>query len=76
MKTILIMLLALQMTSCASILGGKRTEYQVKQKKGEVKKQVQVGYLIADMVLLCPVCIVVDFVTGEIYRKEPTPEAK
>jgi hypothetical protein len=70
MKTIAIFLLALQLTSCATILGGPKTEHQKAQQKGQVKKEIQVGFLIAD--ILCGVIpVVVDFATGMIYKKQP-----
>lgn len=69
-RIIFLVLTCFLLQSCASILGGTKTDCQEKQRKGEVKKEIQVGYLIADIALVCPVCVIVDFVTGEIYRKE------
>lgn len=70
MRTIFILLLALQLTSCATVFSGPATDYQ-KQKKEGVTREVQKGYLAADIILFCPVCIIVDFATGNIYKKEP-----
>ena len=70
-KAIAIGLIALMMTSCATILGGKTTQYQkTKPVPSEPKREIRVGALIADILLFWPGAIV-DFATGAIYKPEP-----
>ena len=67
-KKVLIVFLALQMTGCATILGGPISASQ-KQKPapGQQQRDVQVGWLIADIILFLP-GLIVDFATGAIYK--------
>ena len=61
-------LIALMMTSCATVFGGKVTAYQkTKPAAGEQQREIRVGALIADLLLFWPGTIV-DFATGAIYR--------
>lgn len=61
-------LIALMLSSCATVFGGKVTEYQKRTPKaGEQQRQVRVGALIADILLFWP-GIIVDFATGAIYK--------
>lgn len=61
-------LIALMMTSCATVFGGKVTAYQkTKPAAGEEQREIRVGALIADLLLFWPGTIV-DFATGAIYR--------
>jgi PBP1b-binding outer membrane lipoprotein LpoB len=64
-----IITLAILLSGCATILGGKTTTYQkTKPTNGQPQRQVRIGYLIADAVLSGPVGLAVDFVTGAIYK--------
>lgn len=56
--------------SCATVFGGKVTEYQrTKPEPGEVQRKVRIVPLVLD-ILLFPPAVVVDFATGAIYKKE------
>ena len=61
-------LIALMMTSYATVFGGKVTAHQkTKPAAGEEQREIRVGALIADFLLFWPGPIV-DFATGAIYR--------
>ena len=61
-------LIAIMMSSCATIFGGKVTESQKrKPQPGEQQREVRVVALIADIILFCP-GLIVDFATGAIYK--------
>jgi hypothetical protein len=65
------LLVALILSSCATILTPKATAYQTtKPAKGQPQRQIRVGYLIAD-ILLGVVPVAVDFGTGKIYKPSP-----
>jgi UPF0716 family protein affecting phage T7 exclusion len=65
-----IALLVLSMSSCATVFGGKVSEYQrTKPAAGEPQREVRVGALIADILLFLP-GVIVDFATGAIYKPE------
>ncbi len=69
-NVIAIGLVAIMMSSCATVFGGKVTAYQkTKPKAGEQQRQVRVGALIADILLFWPGTIV-DFATGAIYKPQ------
>jgi len=69
-SAIAIGMVALMMTSCATVFGGKVSTYQkTKPKAGEQQRQVRVGALIADILLFWPGAIV-DFATGAIYKPQ------
>jgi len=61
------LLVAITLSSCATILGGKVTTCQrTKPLPGQPQREIRVGYLILD-ILFSPVWIV-DFATGAIYK--------
>ncbi|MDA8948569.1 hypothetical protein N9H57_05460 [Flavobacteriaceae bacterium] len=63
-----ILLIALFFSSCATILGGKVTEYQkTKPVPGEQQRDIRLVALIADIILFWPGAVV-DFATGAIYK--------
>jgi PBP1b-binding outer membrane lipoprotein LpoB len=66
----LILLAALMLNSCATILvAGKADECQrTKPAPGQPQREVRVGYLILDILLLGLPFTIVDFATGEIYK--------
>ena len=67
-KVIAIGFIAIMMTSCATVFGGKVTAHQkTKPGPGEQQRQVRVGALIADILLFTP-GLIVDFATGAIYK--------
>jgi len=65
-----IALLVLSMSSCATVFGGKVTDYQrTKPAAGEPQREVRVGALIANILLFFP-GVIVDFATGAIYKPQ------
>jgi hypothetical protein len=67
-KPIAIACVALMMTSCATVFGGKVNAYQkTKPGPGEQQREVRVVALIADIILFAP-GLIVDFATGAIYK--------
>ena len=71
-----ILVFALTLNSCATILGGKVTEHQrSKPSAGEPSRKVRAGALIADIILFWPGTIV-DFATGAIYQPDKRTEAE
>lgn len=69
-NVIAIGLIAIMMSSCATVFGGKVTSYQkTKPKVGEEQRQIRVGALVADILLFWPGAIV-DFATGAIYKPQ------
>lgn len=62
-------ILILELTSCATIVGGQVTESQRRKPlPGEQSRQIRVGALIADAVLFGGLGILIDFATGAIYK--------
>lgn len=62
--------IASSLSSCATVFGGKITEAQrTPPKAGEPKRAIRAVPLIADIVLFLP-GLVVDFITGAIYKPE------
>jgi hypothetical protein len=58
------------MSSCATVLGGRVTEYQrTRPAAGQPSREIRPVALIADVVLFWPGTIV-DFITGAIYRPQ------
>ena len=69
-NVIAIGLIAIMMSSCATVFGGKVTAYQkTKPLAGEQQRDVRVGALIADILLFWP-GVIVDFATGAIYKPQ------
>ncbi|SET93224.1 hypothetical protein SAMN05444285_1308 [Draconibacterium orientale] len=61
-------LVAIMMSSCATVFGGKVSECQrTKPAPGEPTRAIRGGALIADVLLFWPGAIV-DFATGAIYK--------
>lgn len=68
MNVIGMLLIAITLSSCATIFGGAVTECQrTKPTAGQPARQVRAGALVADIVLFWPSAIV-DFATGAIYK--------
>lgn len=62
------LIVCLLLNSCATILGGRiATSQKTKPKRGQAKRQIQVGYFIAD-IICCVVPLAIDFGTGAIYK--------
>lgn len=60
--------IAIMMSSCATLFGGKVTAYQkTKPGPGEQQRDVRVVALIADIIIFAP-GLIVDFATGAIYK--------
>jgi len=69
-KVVALCFATLMLTSCASVFGGKVTDYQkTKPAAGEKQREVRVGALIADILLFWPGAVV-DFATGAIYKPQ------
>lgn len=69
-KAAFIMLVTVSMSSCATVFGGKVTQYQkTKPAPGQPQREVRVGALIADILLFWPGAAI-DFATGAIYKPE------
>ena len=70
-KGFAVLFLAVSVTSCATVFGGKVSTYQkTKPGPGETQREVRVGALIADILLFWPGAVI-DFATGAIYKPEP-----
>jgi hypothetical protein len=62
-------ILILELTSCATIVGGQVTESQRRKPlPGEQSRQIRVGALIADAFFFGGLGILIDFATGAIYK--------
>jgi hypothetical protein len=67
-KSILAFAILASMSSCATVFGGRVTEYQrTRPLAGQPQREIRAGALIADVILFWPGAIV-DFATGAIYR--------
>ncbi len=67
-QTAAVVLLTLSMTSCATLFGGRVTEYQkTRPAPGQPQREIRVGALVADVLLFWP-SLAVDFATGAIYK--------
>jgi hypothetical protein len=73
MKKIMLLLctivLLLEISSCATIVGGQVTESQRRKPiPGEQARQIKVGALVADAFFFGGLGILIDFATGAIYK--------
>ncbi|MFD3293467.1 hypothetical protein SKC35_07195 [Aquirufa sp. KTFRIE-69F] len=67
-KSLVALALLASMSSCATVLGGRVTDYQrTRPAVGQPAREVRAGALIADVILFWPGAII-DFATGAIYR--------
>lgn len=67
-KLAAIVFIALLMSNCATVFGGKVNAYQKRKPgPGEQQREVRVVALIADIILFAP-GLIVDFATGAIYK--------
>lgn len=64
-KTLLILVLAIMCSGCATVLGGKQTP---RPKEGEPKRKIRWGFFAADLIFFPP-GLIVDFAAGTIYRE-------
>ena len=61
--------LLLEMSSCATIVGGQVTASQRRKPlPGEQARQIKVGALVADAFFFGGLGILIDFATGAIYK--------
>lgn len=69
MKNVIVIgLVAIMMSSCATVFGGRVTDYQrTRPAAGEPTREIRAGALIADILLFWP-GVIVDFATGAIYK--------
>jgi hypothetical protein len=64
-----LLVVLIQVTSCATIVGGQVTESQrTKPLPGEPARQIKMGALIADIFFFSGFGLVIDFATGAIYK--------
>lgn len=71
----LIIVVLFTCSSCATILGGKKTAHQVTTPDPcEPKRQIRWAALTADIILTGPIGVAIDFLTGKIYKPEPNPK--
>ena len=69
-KFLAIIVMALTLSSCATVFGGRVSSYQkTKPAAGQPQRNVRVAALICDIILFWPGTIV-DFATGAIYKPE------
>lgn len=69
-KVLCVLVLAVTVSSCATVFGGKVSTYQrTKPGPGEPQRNIRVGAFIADILLFWPGTII-DFATGAIYKPE------
>jgi hypothetical protein len=67
-KSVFALVILASMSSCATVFGGRVTEYQrTRPAAGQPQREIRAGALIADVILFWPGAIV-DFATGAIYR--------
>ncbi len=65
-----VLLLTISMSSCATLFGGRVTEYQkTRPAAGQPQREIRVGALVADVLLFWP-SLAVDFATGAIYKPQ------
>lgn len=70
-KLILMGIITLSLSSCGTLFnGGAATSYQKTKPTPPAKRQLKAGALVGD-ILLFPPALILDFVNGTIYRKEP-----
>ena len=64
-------LIALSLSGCATIFGGKITESQRRKPgPGEPQREIRVAALVADILIFLP-SVVVDFADAAIYKPQP-----
>ncbi len=67
-RSLLAIAILASMSSCATVFGGRVTEYQrTRPAAGQPQREIRAGALIADVVLFWPGAVF-DFITGAIYR--------
>jgi hypothetical protein len=72
-KPLLIAAITISFSSCATVFGGKVTEYQrTKPAAGEPTRKIRAGAMIADILLFWP-GLIVDFATAAIYKPYQPP---
>ena len=68
---LMLLVMPIAFSSCATVFGGPRTSYQVTiPKPGEPQREVRIVPLLID-VIFWP-SLVVDFATGAIYKPSPS----
>ncbi|GAA4832220.1 hypothetical protein [Algivirga pacifica] len=74
-KFVAIALVAVSVSSCATVFGGPITDYQrTRPAAGEPQREIRVGALVADLLLFWPGAVI-DFATGAIYKPHPSATA-
>ena len=73
-KVIFLSLVVLSFSSCATVLGGQKTDHQRnKAQCGEPRRQLRVGMIVADL-LFFPPGLIIDFATKKIYKPFPNSQ--
>jgi hypothetical protein len=71
LTVILFAALYMNITSCATIVGGQVSNYQrTKPQAGQPSRQVKTGALICDIFFWGGAGLIVDFATGAIYKDQ------
>lgn len=64
-------LAALLLTSCATVLGGAKTDHQATRPEcGEPRRQIRPGFF-AFQLFFFPPGLLIDFATKKIYKPDP-----
>ncbi|MEN9382705.1 MAG: hypothetical protein RI940_1588 [Bacteroidota bacterium] len=72
LTVILVAIMYLNVTSCATIVGGQVTTYQrTKPKAGEPQREIKMVPLLFDIFFWGGAGLIVDFATGAIYKNQP-----
>ncbi|QMU31154.1 hypothetical protein [Adhaeribacter radiodurans] len=67
-QALCILMACTMLSSCATLFGGKVTEYQkTRPAAGEPQRELRIGAFIADLLIFWP-SLAVDFATGAIYK--------
>ena len=69
--SILCLVALLTMQSCATILGGQKTDHQRHPAQcDQPRRQLRAGFIIADLILFPP-GLIIDLLTKKIYKPQP-----
>jgi hypothetical protein len=70
---VVLILVLINSTSCATILGGQVNNYQrTKPLPGQPQREIRVGALLCDVIFWGGAGVIVDFATCAIYKPAPT----
>ena len=70
---LLLAVLLINTTSCATIMGGQVNNYQkTKPQPGQPQREIRVGALLCDVIFWGGAGVLIDFATCAIYKPAPT----